>query len=243
MTVFLTSSPTKEITTDCPLPALDERNGFIRALAARWPDKARCLMIAAFPDAHDRNDEMTWFYAQAVQNAGLPVSCFDLWDDRRKPLTREELQSYDAIFPAGGHVPTEGRWFESIHLRELLAGYEGLVIATSAGSMNAVETVYVWPEEPGESVDPNHKLFVPGLGLARAMVLPHYQKMKDNWLDGRRLFEDITCSHSFGHRFYAIPDGSYILAEQGTATLFGEAYLIAEGKIEAFCVLGESRTL
>lgn len=243
MVIFLTSSPTKEITRECPLPALDEANGFVDRLRRYWPEEARCLMIAAFSDQYDRNDEMTWFYGKAVKNAGLGVSCFDLWDDRLEPMTKEQLQRYHAIFLAGGHVPTQGRWFASIHLRELLEGYEGLVIGTSAGSMNAVELVYVWPEEPGESMDPQHQLFVPGLGLGKAMILPHYQKMKDNWLDGRRLFEDITCAHSYGRRFLAIPDGSYVLVENGVETLFGEARLIAEGEITLFCRQGESRGL
>ena len=243
MISILTSSPTKEITPACPLPALDERNGFIDFLKEIWKQPSRCLMIAAFPDAYDRNDEMTWFYGQAVNNAGLETVCFDLWDDRRAPMTRQQLHGYDAVFLAGGHVPTEARWFEEIGLQDLLEGYEGIVLGTSAGSMNMASTVYGWPEEPGESCDPNHRLFFSGLGLARTIVLPHYQKIRDNWLDGRRLMEDITCSHSFGQRFYAIPDGSYVLAKDGEERLFGEAWLVSEGTITKFCSLGQQRLL
>ena len=243
MVSILTSSPTKEINENCPLPALDERNGFIDLLKALWRPDARCLMIAAFPDAYARNDEMTWFYGQAVKNAGLSWGCFDLWDDRSPGYTREQLQRYDVIFLAGGHVPTERRWFEYIRLRQLLRGYEGIILGTSAGSMNMAETVYGWPEEPGESVDPNHELFFPGLGLAQTVVLPHYQKIKDNWLDGRRLMEDITCSHSHGNKFYAIPDGSFVLAQDGVETLFGEAWLVSDGRITPFSHEGEEMIL
>ena len=243
MVTFLTSSPTKELTREFPRPALYECNGFIHRLKEEWQGEGRCIMIAAFPGDHPRNDEMTDYYRQAVENAGLTVACFELWDDRREPLSRGELQSYDAVFLAGGHVPTERRWFESISLREKLEGYSGLLIGTSAGSMNAAEVVYAWPEEPGESMDPNHQLFFPGLGGARTMVLPHYQKMKDNWLDGRRLMEDITCSHSYGQRFLAIPDGSYVLAKEGQETVYGEAWLVAEGAITLFCRQEESRMI
>ena len=241
MITFLTSSPTKEITPECPVPALYGDSGFVDLMRKYWPGEGRCLMIAAFPGAHERNDEMTGFYRRAVGNAGLPVSCFDLWDDRVGVLTRGELVRYDVIFLAGGHVPTEAVWFEAIGLREKLAGFGGLVVGTSAGSMNAVEEVYAWPEEPGESEKPPEELFFPGLGLARTLVLPHLQKLRDSRLDGRLLVEDIACSHSHGRSFLAIPDGSFVLAAGGEERVYGEAWLVAEGQVRPFSRAGESR--
>ena len=243
MTVFLIGSPTGPLGVPCDRPDLDRSNGLVDRLAPLWRENARCLMIAAFPAEHERNDQMTWFYGEAVKNAGLTLSCFDLWDDRLPPLTREELHGYDAIFLAGGHVPTQRRWFESIGLRGLLEGYEGLVIGTSAGSMNAVEEVYGWPEEPGESLDPDHALFFPGLGLARTVILPHYQMMKDAWLDGKPLFAGITLPHSMGKKFYAVPDGSYVIADESGETLCGESWLIADGVMRKFSENGDSRKL
>ena len=241
MIVFLASSPTRELTPEHPAPSLDERNGFVEALKTVWKEQARCLLIAAFPHAHGLNDEMTGFYRAAVEHAGLSLSCFDLWDDRRDPFT--ELREYDVLFLAGGHVPTEMAWFRTIGLKALLEDFQGLVIGTSAGSMNAAEEVYAWPEEPGESEKPLEELFYPGLGLARTVVLPHYQKLKDSTLDGRRLFADITCSHSAGRRFYAIPDGSYVLVKDGQETVYGDAWLVADGQISRYCWEGASRKL
>ena len=59
-------------------------------------------------------------------------------------------------------------------------------------------------------------------------------------LDGRRLMEDITYSDSWGHRFYALIDGSYILVENGRTEIFGEAYLISDGTISKICEKGQS---
>ena len=241
MLTILASSPTRELTKDHPAPSLDGRNGFVEILKEAWRENARCLMIAAFADAHGLNDEMTSFYREAVENSGLSVGCFDLWDDRIPPLEKGELQSYDVIFLAGGHVPTEMAWDRAIGLKELLEGYGGIVIGTSAGSMNAAREVYAWPEEPGESE--KEELFYPGLGLARTVVLPHYQKLKDAFLDGRRLVEDITCAHSFGRKFYAIPDGSYVLVWEGKELLCGDAWLISDGEISRFCSEGKRRKL
>ena len=85
-----------------------------------------------------------------------------------------------------------------------------------------------------------NNVFFPGLGLAETIVLPHYQMMKDAWLDGKRLFEDITFSHSLGRKFYAIPDGSFVLVENGTETLYGESWRIRDGEMEPFSTYGEN---
>ena len=241
MVTFLTSSPTKEINEQCLEPALYECNGLIDRLAEVWPEEARCLMIAASPEEYDRNDEMTWFYDQAVKNAGLSVACFDLWDGRHPGLNREELRQYDVIFLAGGHVPSEMQWFEQIGLREGLEGYSGVVIGTSAGSMNAAEEVYAWPELEGESEDPDYVLFFPGLGLAQTMVLPHYQKAKNNWLDGKKLVDEIACGHSYGRRFFAIPDDSFVVVSEKGEWMYGESWLIADGVRQQFTKDGECR--
>lgn len=242
MIVFLTSSPTRELTTEYPYPCLDERNGFVVQLRALWKG-GRCLMIAAYPASHAQNDEMTDYYRAAVENSGFGVECFDLWDDRAPFFSQEEVQSYDAIFLAGGHIATQNRWFHHIGLKEKLMGYEGLIIGTSAGSMNSVREVYAWPEEPGEPAIPMEELFLPGLGLGRTLILPHHQKMKDAVVDGRHLMEDVTCSHSFGRKFYAVPDGSYVLVRGEREILFGEALLVSEGRITPFSREGEHHLL
>ena len=81
------------------------------------------------------------------------------------------------------------------------------------------------------------------LGLTKAQVCPHYQKVKDYYLDGQRLFEDITYGDSMGNTFFALPDGSYILSENGMETLYGEAYRIRNGILELVCVNGNSMEL
>ena len=241
ISVFLTSSPIREYGPDCQRPELYRDNGFVELLEERWPEEGRCLMIAAFPDAHDHNEEMTAVYRAAVEHAGLAVSRFDLWDDRIPVLT--DLKDYDVVFLAGGHIPTEGRWFERIGLRKLLEGWSGVIVGTSAGSMNAARVVYAWPEEPGESYRPPEELFYPGLGLAETVVLPHLNKLAHARLDGRLLVEEIARDHSWGHRFLAIPDGSFVLAEDGEEWVYGEALQVKDGDVVTFCRKEERKRL
>ena len=109
------------------------------------------------------------------------------------------------------------------------------VLGISAGSMNMAGAVYVQPEEPGESV-PEFRRFAPGLALTPVNILPHYQKVKDRYLDGKRLFEDITYVDSIGNTFFALPDGSYFYQDEEGLLLCGRAYRIKDGILELLTV-------
>lgn len=137
-------------------------------------------------------------------------------------------------------MPTQNKFFRRIGLMQAMKGFDGIVIGISAGTMNCAETVYAQPEMPGESISRIYERFLEGLGLTRCNVLPHYQAVKNDMLDGKRLMEDITYPDSVGQKFYALPDGSYILQKDGTVTVYGEAYLVAERKAEKICSDGES---
>ena len=101
----------------------------------------------------------------------------------------------------------------------------------SAGTMNCARIVYAQPELPGEAVDPSYEQFIPGLGLTEFNILPHYNAVKNDVIDGMRLFEGITCADSAGHTFYAITDGSYLLQTDDYTEIRGEAYRIRDGEM------------
>lgn len=235
MITFLTSSPSGPLDGSRSVHGLDEKNSFVENLKNYWRGDARCLIISASPCAYEENDGMTAFFKGAVEAAGLSVSVFDLWDARTEDTSANKLHSYDVIFLGGGHVPTQNLFFQKIHLREMIRGFDGIVIGISAGTMNSAETVYAQPELPGESVDLSYDRWLSGLALTQTMILPHYQMVKNNILDGKRLYEDITYGDSYGKRFLALPDGSYLLVKDGVETVWGEAYEIADGEIRKIC--------
>ena len=123
-----------------------------------------------------------------------------------------------------------------------MAGFGGVVLGISAGTMNSAETVYVQPELPGET-RPEHPRFLPGLGITKAQVLPHYQRTKTDILDGLRLFEDVTYPDSLGQRFLALVDGSYLLCRDGRTQLRGEAYEVADGTLRQISREGDALSL
>lgn len=245
MILFLTSSPCdNDVPGGLPIPCiLDVRNGFVDALEARWQPDVRCLIACADPDAFELNDEMRDTFASAFAFHGLTYRSFDLLDARNEEDAEQLVNQSGFILLAGGHVPTENAFFARIGLRSLLEGYDGIVMGISAGSMNAADVVYAQPEEAGESVDPDYERFIPGLGLTNLNILPHYQMVRDNILDGRRLYEDIAFEDSIGHAFLVLVDGSYVLEEEDRCEVYGEAYLIFSGKMMKICEEGEMLSL
>ena len=235
MITFLTSSPTGPLDRSRVVDGMDEKNSFTENLRHYWKENARCLMIAASPEAYEGNQEMTGFFRDAVTKAGLSCTVFDLWDGRTEDTSGEKLHTYDVIFLGGGHVPTQNAFFRKIQLKESIQGFDGVIIGISAGTMNSAEVVYAQPELPGESVDSSYERFLSGLNLTKTMILPHYQMVKDSELDGKRVFEDITYNDSYGKKFLALPDGSYLLIADGTETIWGEAYEISNGRIRRIC--------
>ena len=235
MTVILTSSPTGPLDKSRIVDGLDTKNGFIETLRKRWKADAKCLLIAASPAESQCSDGMRDHLRGALEQSGLTVSAFDVWDDRTQDFSQAVLCTYDVIVLGGGHVPTQNAFFQRIELREKLQAFSGMVIGISAGSMNSADVVYAQPELPGESVDPAYRRFIPGLGLTKVNILPHYQMIRDTELDGKRVFEDITYPDSVGREFIALSDGGYLLSEQGRETIFGEAYRIADGNIDQIC--------
>ena len=237
--LFLTSSPTGPLDNSRFVDGIDWKNYLIENFQKYWKQDAKCLYITAMPDNFALNDEIRSGMRATWEKGGFSISSFDVWDDRTKDFSYETLQSYDVIILGGGHVPTQNAFFQRISLREKIQNFDGIIIGISAGTMNSADIVYAQPEEAGEGVDPYYQKFITGLGLTKINVCPHYQMVKDFYLDGLRLFEDITYKDSYGHEFVALPDGSYILSVDGVETIWGEAYLIKDGMIEQICEEGQ----
>lgn len=240
MKLYLTSSPTGAYRGGGQedFKGFNPANDMVKHLKEDWRDPSRCLIIAADPDSLMGNDEMRFYFEKVLRETGLSASGLDICDRRNGEETVRRLQEYDMIILGGGHVPTQNAFFQEIGLPGAIREFDGIVMGISAGSMNCAGRVYAQPELPGESISDTYRRYLEGLGLTRCNVLPHYQAVKHDLLDGRRLMEDITYPDSIGQRFYAIPDGSYILQREGAPVIYGEAYLIAEGEIRQISEAG-----
>ena len=243
MITYLTSSPTGPLDNSRMVDGFDDKNRLVINLRRHWKDGARCLLLPADPDDTEFNDIIRDDMVKILNWRGFPHSTFDVWDSRRTDFPRSELLTYDFILLGGGHVPTQNAFFQRAGLREAMLGFKGIVMGISAGTMNCADDVYAQPELPGESIDPDYVRHLKGLALTKLNILPHYQAVKNSRLDGKRLFEDITFADSMGHCFLVLPDGSYVLGENGHETLYGEAWLLKDGRMEKICRDGQTLAL
>ena len=229
MTLFITSSPYIE---GAPRAILSNANNFVDRIRLVLPDNPRVVFVCSNPDDHEGTCRFAAETCAAFLEAGIAFSSYQVLTGATASRAYAMISHSDLVILGGGHVPTQNAFFRKIRLRHLLHKYQGTVMGISAGSMNMADVVYVQPEEPGESIDPDYRRFATGLGLTGVNICPHYQKVKDNILDGKRLFEDITYGDSMGNCFFALPDNSYFYQDESCLLLCGQAWRIQNGILE-----------
>lgn len=235
MQCFITSSP---FIDEAPRAILAPENEFIDRIRAVLPRNPRVLFVCSDPRDHEGTCQFAAITTAAFAEAGIAFSSYQVLDGTTAHRAYAMVSHSDFIVLSGGHVPTQNAFFRKIRLRHLLHKFQGTVMGISAGSMNMADTVYVQPEEPGESA-PEFQRFAPGLGLTGVNILPHYQKVKDNYLDGKRLYEDVTFADSMGHEFFVLPDNSYFYQDDAGLLLCGEAFRLKDGILELLTLNGE----
>lgn len=235
MTLFLTSSPC--LYQHDPA-TLNPANGFLDRLRAALPRNPRTLLVCSDPDSHAMTDFFAADMGGAFSRAGLPFGKTAVLDGRNEAQAAKLVAAADLIILMGGHVPTQNAFFQRIGLRALLAGYGGVLMGISAGSMNAAEVVYAQPEADGET-SPAFRRFYPGLGLTSVNICPHYQQVKDWELDGQRLYGQITESDSMGRSFHIFPDGTYLYRDDRDYAIYGECRRMTDGITELLAVDGQ----
>lgn len=232
MTLFLTSSP---CVIGAPRVILNPANGFVDRLRENLPRWPRLLIVASNPEDHSSTCHFANEMVYTMREYGMACGSCNILDGSNPDFAPFLVATSDLIVLMGGHVPTQNAFFQEIGLREILADYEGVVMGISAGSMNCADLVYAQPEEAGESIDPDYERYIPGLALTGINILPHYQQVKDNILDGKRLYEDITYADSQGKCFHVLVDGSYYYQDEEHAAFFGQVAALSDGKLEWIC--------
>lgn len=221
-----------------PAP-LSQENGLVEQIKRVWRENANVLLISASPEEYAINDSILYIQREAFPMSGLSVNSFELCDCRTEDLV-QRIETFDVLVLAGGHVPTQNQFFKKLDLKRRLENFDGLVISWSAGSMNCAEMVYALPELEGEGVDARYQRFLPGLGITRHRIIPHFQDVRTDMVDGLRVIEDMAFPDSMGREFIALNDGSFIIHDNGVETLYGEAYRIKDGHMTQICRQGEA---
>ncbi|MCD8198179.1 MAG: Type 1 glutamine amidotransferase-like domain-containing protein [Lachnospiraceae bacterium] len=235
MIAFLTSNPGDSCVENgvrvSRAGRLSEENGFLERLKTVWPEKAECLLLCAEPERAGMNDRMGRTLEECFALSGLSVYRMTVCDQRNSIILSSLLLLSNVVILSGGHTLTQNRFFRRIGLKQMLQQYDGLLIGISGGSMNCGKEVYALPELPGETSIPARDRFLTGLGLMEMMILPHFQLLETEILDGKRLIGDIALPDSRGHCFYGLPDGSYVQIQDGECEIVGRYCRIMNGEI------------
>ena len=230
-TYFLTSEPLA--LNEEEEPVLNPANGFVDALFEFTRPRGGLLFIASDPDQIEGTEEYADRVFRAFANSGYDFPDCAILDSRNTQDTDMLLRDCGVIFLAGGHVPTENRFFRSIDLRRRLHYSRASIVGASAGSMNCADTVYACPEYAEEAVNPRYRRFRRGLGITTTMMIPHFAGVMNEERGGLRVLDEICLPDSVGRTFVGVPDGSFIIGHHGEEEICGEAWILSDGEIEA----------
>ena len=228
MKVFLTSNLgcSKKINGIKYPKKMDNTNNFIEVFKDKLDKNRKFIFIASSPDEYERNDNYSEVTFESFKLDGFSFQENILIDHRYNGNLKDEIESSDLIFLAGGHTPTEMAYFEEIGLRDILKNYNGIIIGQSAGAINLATTVVCAPEYDGEiGTDYVWK----GLGKTNINVEPHFVLNVPE--EDLKIREELL-KLSVDYPIYAICDGSYIFDDGEEATIYGEAYYINNRIIE-----------
>ena len=237
MTLFITGSPCRK-----GEPFFTDQGGFVQKLKERIASDVRILMITASPDDVECSRAVFESTKACLDRSGITYSGIDMLERSNADKAGSLVKDAGLVILCGGHVPTQNAFFRDIDLKNIIKSYDGVIVACSAGSMNCADFVYSHPELMGESIDPSYSRALRGLGLTDINIVPHLEDVRNAILDDKRLFEDIIYTDSWGHPLYTFPDGTYILSENGRETLYGEAWLILDGKLKQISAEGGTYT-
>ena len=192
------------------------------------------LYIASDPNDYEKTDLYTSIVFKSF-DLTLPFKNYKVLDKRSIKNAKKLVRNADFIYLAGGHVPTQNKFFNDINLKDLLKENKDAVICgVSAGSMNASSIVYSPPEEDGEAINKDYERYLKGLGLINISINPHYNDDEVVILDNLDVKKDILLPDSKKRLFFAYPDGTYILKANNKVMLYGLSYLFKDGKCFKF---------
>lgn len=152
----------------------------------------------------------------------------------------EYIDGADLVFLCGGDTYNQYKLFSKMNLKQTLSSYHGIVMGQSAGALNMAVNVFNSPEEKEES----EPIFYEGLGLTTINIEPHFKLDETNFDDKEKYQRDAIIKESYSRPIYGQCNGSHIfINEDDVATIYGETYLITNGKIEKICDNQKSFTI
>lgn len=221
---------------------IDNENGFLDALK-KYLTKRKCMVIISGNPKKIHTKDPNTITRQYFALSGIPFDEYIYVNDQNKENIKEYIEKADCINLFGGHLPTGNAFINELNLKLLIKDFDGVLIGGSGGAMNMADIVYCKPEAEGEFANKSFNRYLKGLGLTNVNIIPHYYSIKDKTLDGGRIIEDIISPDTRETPMIVLPDGSYIIQEDKSQILYGEAYLFKDEKLTLICKNNEKVNL
>jgi len=213
----------------------DNSNSFIDRLKFVSPKINTFVFVASNPNGFGKTDEYANIIINALNLDGFEIKNLKIIDNRFDGDLEKTILSADAVFLAGGNVPTQNNYFKEIKLKSILDKYQGVLIGQSAGSMNCSKIVYTQPEEDEEFEDGNYKRQIRGLGLVDFAIMPHMNFASEVDEKGHPSVMQMCLEDSFSIPHYGICDYGFIEVKDNKAIAYGKTLLIKNGKCIELC--------
>ena len=138
--IFLVSSPFSELGKP-----LNPSNKFVERLRKSLKGVKKALFITSDPDNINFTEDFSFAIKETMRITGIEFEEYRILDNRNYEMADELIVDAEFIILAGGHVPTQNRFFQKIKLREQIQNHKGVILGISAGTMNSADIVYAQP--------------------------------------------------------------------------------------------------
>ena len=222
---------------------IDNDNGFLDNLKKHLTNR-KCLVVISGSPSKIHPVDPNIVTKTSFEMSGIAFDEYIYVNDENKHRIKEYIQKATAINLLGGHLPTGNKFVNELNLKELLRDFDGVIMGASGGAMEMADDVYCIPEVEGEHTDKNFKRILKGLALTDINIIPHFQYFKTmQFSDGTKMLDEILLEDCKKTPLIAIPDRSYIIEHAGKKTIYGQAWLLKNGKIEKICENNNTKIL
>ena len=212
---------------------MSNENGIVDQLKESLKGKNKIVFIAS--DINSTPESVSPYARilfDSMKMAGITFNEYLIIDGTNYDKASEYIEGADLVFLCGGDTYKQYKLFSKMNLKQILSSYSGIVMGQSAGALNMATHVFNSPEEKEES----EPIFYEGLGLTTINIEPHFEYDDTNFNDKEKYQRDAIIKESYNRTIYGQCNGSHIfINEDDLATIYGETYLIINGKIKKIC--------
>ena len=231
-TIFITSNlgASKKVNGERIACKMNNSNQVIQQIKDSVKKFDNFVFIVSNPTTFETNYQYANCTFESFKKSGVGFKNLIVVDDKNKQDIEKIIKCADFVFLAGGHVPTQNKFFKEINLKSLLNSYDGVIMGQSAGSMNLAKLVYNYPEDLDELSDPK---FLEGLGLTDLTIVPHFNIEKGNEQVDEKidLMNDYLKKDSKVTTLYCVTNFSHIKIQNGKTEFYGDIYIMKDGEI------------